>query len=213
MSERVKRTYRSERRHEQAEETRRRMIEAASRLFVEHGFAGTTIDAVAAEASVAAPTVYAVFRNKRQLLAESVRHALRGGTQEPLLEQPEAQAVRSAVGQAEQLRLFARDVTDRLERVGPLMDVVGAAAAQDAEVAELRGRLQKARLANHRTMVGWLMQNGPLRDGTTASAAAELSWTLASPEVHRLLRRERGWSTARFEQWLAATLVRELLPD
>ncbi len=190
------------------------MIEAASRLFVERGFAGTTIDAVAAEASVAAPTVYAVFRNKRQLLAECVRHALRGGrTQEPLLEQAEAQAVRSAVGQAEQLRLFARDVTDRLERVGPLMDVVGAAAAQDAEVAELRRRLQKARLANHRTMIGWLMRNGPLRDGMTASAAAELSWTLASPEVHRLLRRERGWSKARFEKWLAATLARELLPD
>lgn len=189
------------------------MIEAASRLFVEHGFAGTTIDAVAAEASVAAPTVYAAFRNKRQLLSECVRYALRGGAmQGPLLEQPAAQAVRSAREQPAQLRLFARDITDRLERVGPLMDVVGAAAAQDAEVAELRRRLQKARLANHRTMIGWLMQNGRLRDGLTAGAAAELSWTLASPEVHRLLRRERGWSKARFARWLEGSLARLLLP-
>lgn len=213
MSDDVKkRSYRSDRRKEQAEETRRRILATACRLFVERGFAGTTVEAVAHEAAVAPPTVYATFRNKRQLLAEAVRYAVRGGA-EPLLEQAEPHAVRDATDQAEQLRLFARDITERLERVGPLMDVVGAAATQEPEIAELRERLQRARLANHRTMIGWLTRNGPLRTGLTTAAAAELSWTLASPDVHRLLRRERNWSKRRFAEWLESTLKRLLLPD
>ncbi len=208
-----KRRYDSGRRKRQAEETRRRILETACRLFVERGFAGTTVEAVAQEAAVAAPTVYATFRSKRRLLAEAVRFAVRGGEGRPLLEQAEPQAVRGATDQTEQLRLFAADITELLERVGPLMDVVGAAAAQEPELAELRERLQRARLANHRTMIGWLIEKGPLRAGLTVSAASELSWTLASPEVHRLLRRERGWSKKRFAAWLEATLVRLLLPD
>ena len=208
-----KRRYRSDRRKEQAEETRRRILETACRLFVERGYAGTTVEAVAHEASVAPPTVYAAFRNKRRLLAEAVRYAVRGGAEEPLLEQAEPQSVRRAADQSEQLRLFARDIAERLERVGPLMDVVGAAATQEPELAQLRERLQRARLANHRAMIGWLTRNGPLRAGLTEAAAAELSWTLASPDVHRLLRRERNWSKKRFAEWLESTLARLLLPD
>src|SRR5712691_10547144 len=139
MSEQVKkRRYRSERRQEQAEETRRKILDAACPLFIARGFAGTTIEAVAQEASVAAPTVYAIFANKRQLLAEAVRYALRGGPSEPaVLEQASARAVRSATTQREQLRLFAQDISERLERIGPLMDVVGAAATQAPELAPL----------------------------------------------------------------------------
>lgn len=214
MVERVKkRRYASSRRTEQAKETRRRILEAAGRLFVERGFAGTTVEAVAREASVAAPTVYATFRNKRQLLAEAVRFAVRAGADEPLLVQAGPRAVRDAAGQADQLRLFAADITEVLERAGPLMDVVGAAAAQEPELADLREQLQRARLANHRATIDWLRRKGPLRPGLTPVAAAELSWTLASPEVHRLLRRERGWGKARFAAWLEASLSRLLLPD
>ena len=208
-----KRPYRSDRRTEQAEETRRRILDAAGRVFVDKGFGGTTIESVAREAAVSAPTVYATFRNKRRLLAETVRHAVRGGGRLPLLDQEGPQAVRDAGDQARQLHLFARDITDILERVGPLMGVLGAAAAQEPEIAELRDRLQDARLANHRTMIGWLTRNGPLREGLTDAAAADLSWTLASPDVHQLLRRDRRWSKKRFAEWLEGALARLLLPD
>ena len=93
------------------------------------------------------------------------------------------------------------------------MGVLGAAAAQEPEIAELRARLQAARLANHRTMIEWLTRNGPLREGLTVAAAADLSWTLASPDVHQLLRRERRWSKKRFAEWLEGALARLLLPD
>jgi hypothetical protein len=62
-------------------------------------------------------------------------------------------------------------------------------------------------------VAGWLAENGRLRDGLTVSDAADIIWTLTSPEVHRLMRDGRGWSRARFARWLEDTLVRTLLPD
>ena len=57
-----------DRRARQAAATRARIIEAAGRLFAERGYGATTIDAVATEADVAVETVYARFKNKRNLL-------------------------------------------------------------------------------------------------------------------------------------------------
>jgi AcrR family transcriptional regulator len=55
-------------RQEQAAATRERIASAARKLFVEHGYGATTLAAIAAEAGVAEPTVYAVFGSKKGLL-------------------------------------------------------------------------------------------------------------------------------------------------
>jgi hypothetical protein len=59
--------------------------------------------------------------------------------------------------------------------------------------------------------VGSLSSNGPLRAGLTPDLATETAWTLMSPEVYNLLCVDRGWSTHRYEQWLADSLERLLL--
>ena len=82
------------------------MLEAAGKLLAERGYAGTTIAAVAAEAGVAPETVYAAFRNKRTLVGELVRTAVRGdGSAPPTAAQADARAVAAAPGQADQMRL------------------------------------------------------------------------------------------------------------
>jgi AcrR family transcriptional regulator len=53
-----RRAYRSVLRAEQAEQTRRRILDAAGRLFIERGYAGTAITAVAQAAGVVPETVY-----------------------------------------------------------------------------------------------------------------------------------------------------------
>jgi AcrR family transcriptional regulator len=55
------------RRDEYAEQTRAAVVEAAVSLFAAHGYAATTIDAVAAEARVAKGGVYHHFANKVEL--------------------------------------------------------------------------------------------------------------------------------------------------
>ena len=72
-----KRPYRSERRREQAEQTRGRILDAAAELFVAGGFAGTSVAAIAGRAGVSAETVYQAFGSKPALLDALVRRAAR----------------------------------------------------------------------------------------------------------------------------------------
>jgi AcrR family transcriptional regulator len=203
-----RRVYRSPRRREGAQETRRRMLEAAGRLLAARGYAGTTIAAVAREAGVAVETVYAAFGNKRTLIGELVRTSVRGDGSAPAAEQAGAAAVAAAADQREQVRLFAVDVVQRLERVGPVLQALAAAA--EPELADLVASVDRDRLEGLRRFVGMLERGGPLRvDG---DAAAETVWGLASPELHRMLVVRRGWSRQRYCDWLADTLAAALLP-
>jgi TetR/AcrR family transcriptional repressor of mexJK operon len=54
-------------------EKRAAILEAAKRLFPQHGFEGTSMDAVAAEAGVSKLTVYSHFGSKEALFIETVR--------------------------------------------------------------------------------------------------------------------------------------------
>src|SRR5690242_14076238 len=136
-----RRVYRSPRRREQAADTRRRVLDAAARLLAEHGYAGTTIAAVAREAGVSAETVYAAFRNERTLVGELVRVSLRGDDHAAAAEQAGARTVAAAPDQSERLRLFAADVAERLERVGPVLHAL--AAASEPELEELRAAVDR----------------------------------------------------------------------
>ena len=211
MTEPVKprRTYRSRRRKEQAEETRARILEAAQGLFVERGYAGATIAAIAAEAGTAQETVYQAFGNKRALLAELVQRAVRGDDPAPILEQPGPIAVNRSADPTEQLRLFAEDVAKRLERAGPLMQVLADAGHGDPDLAALHQRFHQARRRNLRLFADALAANAPLRVGLPQ--AADTVWALASPELHTLLTQTAGWSRKRYTVWLADTLMHALV--
>ena len=211
MTEPVKprRRYRSERRRASAQETRLAILEAARRCFLERGYAGATIASIAAEAGTAAETVYATFGSKVALLEALVRGAARGDEQTEILEQAGPARVSAATDQREQLRLLAEDISERLERVGPLVVVLAAAAPSEPALAELRRRIDDARLRNLRTIPRELARNGPLRIGE--EAAAETIWALASPELYALLTGSRGWTRERYATWLADALGALLL--
>ena len=205
-----RRRYNSERRREQADQTRALVLAAAAGLFEERGYQGTSIAAVAEQAHVSPETVYAHFGNKRALLDELVRRAVRGDETVPVLEQKGPRAVAAATDQHEQLRLFAADIVLRLERAAPLVAVVSEASRSDPELARLLTTLHAYRLKNLRTFTRALAANGPLRLGE--EEAAETVWALTSPELHQLLVRLRGWSKRRYRDWLAASLAELLLP-
>lgn len=211
MPEDVKprRPYRSERRREQAEETRERVLAAAGRLFAERGYESATIAAIAAEAGVATETVYAGFRNKRTLLGEAIRRAVRGVDESPVPQQQGPRAVVAATDQREQLRLFAADISLRLARAAPLVAVVTEASRTEPELAGLLAKLHGERLENLRTFVDALAANGPLR--LEPEPALDAVWALASPDLHQLLTRSRGWTRERYSGWLADSLAAILL--
>jgi TetR/AcrR family transcriptional repressor of mexJK operon len=51
---------------------RRVIIDAATALFLQHGYLGTSMDQIAASAAVSKPTVYKFFRDKERLFSEIV---------------------------------------------------------------------------------------------------------------------------------------------
>ena len=205
------RSYRSERRREQAEETRQRVLDAAARLFEERGYEGASIAAIAEEARVSQETIYARFRNKRTLLGELVRSAVRGDDPAPVPQQEGPRRIVTASDQHEQLRLFAEDIVLRLERAAPLVAVVSGAARSEPELAALLARLHADRLKNLRVLVDALALSGPLR--LRNDEALETIWALTSPELHQLLSRVRGWTRRRYGDWLADSLAQLLLPQ
>ncbi len=204
------RRYRSERRREQAEQTRQRVLDAAARLFEWRGYEGASIAAIAEEARVSQETVYARFGNKRTLLGELVRRAVRGEDPRPVPEQEGPRALAAATDQHEQLRLFAADIVLRLERAAPLVAIVAGASRSEPELAELLARLHADRLKNLRVLVDALAVNGPLR--LRDDEAVETVWALTSPELHQLLSRVRGWTRHRYCDWLADSLGQLVLP-
>jgi AcrR family transcriptional regulator len=212
--DRKKRRYDSTRRQAQARETRQQILAAARVLFIAHGFAGTTMEAVAQEAGVAVETVYTAFKSKRTLLARLVDRAV-GGDDEPIhiLDRPGPQQVKSEPDQRRQLQLFASDMAQIMERVGPLFGVMRGAATTEPEIAALLERLLSARHENIGAFVRWLEHNGPLRSGLSEGEATDTVWTVTSAEVHHLLTVDRGWSRERYIQWLGDTLVLVLLPS
>jgi AcrR family transcriptional regulator len=208
----ARRTYDSALRQQQASQTRLRILDAAERLFTERGYGATTMESIASEAGVATDTVYASFRNKAGVLHKLLDVRV-GGDDAPvaLLDREGARKVRSEPNQRRQLAAFAADVAQILERARPVDDIIRGAAAVDPEIAALRTRMQGLRYKNIRQLASWLASRGPLRGGVTEEEAAAIVWTLASPEVHGLLRRDRGWSLDRYVAWLGDTLTRTLL--
>ena len=206
------RRYDSSLRTAQAGQTRLRILDAAQQLFAHRGYAATTMDAIASTAGVATDTVYASFGTKAGVLHRLLDVRV-GGDDSPvaLLEREGPKAVRALPTQKSQVAGFATDITEILERARPVDDIMRSAAAVDPEIAALRGRMQQIRYENIRQFVSWLAAKGPFRGSIGQEEAAAIVWTLASPEVHGLLRRDRAWSQDRYAAWLADTISRTLL--
>ncbi len=210
----TKRKYNSERRQAQARETRSQIVESARRLFIERGYAGTTIEAIAQEAGVAVETVYSAFGSKRALLSRLVGVLVRGDEEPtPLLDRPGPRSVHNERDQLKQVRLFAHDITGILQRVAPIFVVVRTASQTEPEIAKILQGMLDGRLQNLTKFVAWLAENGPLRGNLTIADAADIVWTITTPEVHQLLTVDRGWPAARYEEWLAGVLTTLLLPE
>jgi AcrR family transcriptional regulator len=208
-----KRPYNSTRRRAQADETRRQVVETAFRLFRERGYAGATIEAIAQEAGVAPETIYAVFGNKRTILMRLVEISV-GGDDEaiPLLQRPGPQKALHELDPQRQLQLFAQDIEGILQRVAPIFEIMRLAAKTEPDIADLLNNLLEERLENLGLFVRSLSAHTPLREGLDEAHAAEIVWTITSPEVFNLLIVGRGWSREQYIRWLADTINRLLLP-
>ena len=193
-------------RQRQALETRRLIAEAAGNLFLERGYAATTMDAIAGEAGVAVSTVYAAFKNKRAVLKE-IRLAWHDRTR--------AREINAeAAGQSDperRLEMVANANRRQWELGGGLIAIYqGAAAADRGAAAELEEALRGRRAALDRVVEG---MGKSLRPGLGVNRAAGILRALCRAEVYQELVEESGWLPEEYESWLGETLKRQLLPS
>jgi TetR/AcrR family transcriptional regulator of autoinduction and epiphytic fitness len=207
-----RRPYDASGRRRRAAESQERVLEVARRLFAARGYAETTMEAIAADAGIAVPTLYAAFRSKRGVL-DALMHRLVSGEPgaPPLLETAGARAVAAESDPRRVLALFARHVTEVQERVGPIYEVLRHAARTDREMAELLARMQQYRFDNLETIARRLAELGALRAGLAIDAAARTLWLLTSQEARQLLFAHAGWTVERYRAWLEDTLTAALL--
>jgi TetR/AcrR family transcriptional regulator, mexJK operon transcriptional repressor len=124
---------------EEAEARDVRLLDVATRLFMERGFDGTSIDAVAEAAGVSKPTVYARYHDKRDLFAAVLRGRIRKWLA-PLSAAAEAQAIE---GSSKSVRTTLHELSRHLvaytlaPEAGTLQRILSAQAVQFPDLAKL----------------------------------------------------------------------------
>ena len=111
----------------------------------------------------------------------------------------------------QRLEILGRNGRLILERIAPVYEVLRGAAAADPEITALWKGYKAQRYEGQRVLLGILLQPGSLRAGLTMSAAADILFTIGSPETYMLLVHDRGWSGEQFDRWYRESLARLLL--
>jgi len=216
MSEtaRPKRSYDGAGRRRRAEATRAKVVAAAARLFLERGYAGTTIPAIAMEAEVALQTVYRAAPGKAGLLAAAVTAAVAGGYERSVRRVEERPAIRALIEEPDprrQLALYAHTQPGIWSRVGPLLRVLEAAAASEPDLRWLQQEQDAQRHTGLTRFTRLLRERGALREDLTPQRAADIIVTLGSHATYDNLVTKSGWTENAYEAWLADTLQHSLL--
>ena len=200
-------------RADRARDTRRRIVEAAARLFVRDGYAATSIQAIADEAGVAVPTVYATLRTKANILRAAFELTVRGDDGSlPLSARAAWQEIEAESDPRKQIDKFARFHTEICEREAAVFAQIEAAAGSDPEATQLLADHDRLRHQTQSRLARKLRSRDRLQPGLTAPKAADMIWTLASERTYLALVRDRGWKPADYRRWLSKQLQATLLP-
>jgi AcrR family transcriptional regulator len=203
------RSYDSSGRRARAAEGRVRIVRAAHDLFVERGFAGTTIAEIARAAEVSAPTVYAAFGTKGALLKSCIDVALAGDHEDvAVVDRPLSEWVYDTGDAREVLARYAVMMGVLASAAAPIYDVLVRAADAEPELAELLTSLERQRLRAATIVAEAVAARGGLPAGRTVEDARDTIWICNAPELYVTLTRKRRWSTKRYVEWSRNTLLR-----
>lgn len=203
MARRIQRSYDSTRRQQQASETRQRILDAARKRILASGLEEATIETIAEEAKVAAPTVYAIFGSKRGIVEGLMERAAFGPEYQELV-----QKALASDDVAERLRLAARIAAQIYVGTRQEQQLLRGANAVAPDFVRQRESMRYERQA---PTVELIVKKNLLREGLTAGKARDILWTMTGREPYRMLVVERGWSAEAYAEWLGNSLVEMLL--
>jgi AcrR family transcriptional regulator len=202
----TRRSYDATRRRASAEQRRVRILQTARHLFGRHGYGATSIERIAHEAGVAAPTVYAIYCSKRALLFA-------------LLDQADIQA--DVAGFLRDLNAAKREPRTQLRRLvsftcrfftqaADIVEIARGAGSTNEDLLALWREGEERRFRSHAPLIDNWHRAGALRKDLRAAEALDVLWAMTGADNYRLFVVERNWSAESYEAWLGETLQRLL---
>ncbi len=191
-------------RAERAAVTRRRIEEAARRLFSIDGYGATTLRGIADAAGVAVQTVYAVYGSKPNVL-RALRESVRD---DPAAGAAYARALDEA-DPARALEAFAASIRLRWERGSDIVTTHIEAASVEPDIRSELAAILETRRRGIGRLAATLATRVPGLDPHRAAAIID---ALSLPELYAELSSVHGWSPDDYESWLAETMRRAILP-
>lgn len=189
------------------------VVQAARTLFLDRGYAATTIEAISDLADVPPATVYRLFSSKLGILKALLDVSIAGDDEAvPLQDRGNARALFADADPERQLSGFARICREINSRSATVYRILVSAAGSDPEAAALLAEYTRERQEGQGQIARFLARAGELRPKLKEGDAADIIHALMSPEVYRLLVCDRGWHPDRYERWLTDILINQLLP-
>lgn len=189
--------------------TQRKIVNAATDLFITQGYHATTLEQIAVRAGVAVQTVYFHFGNKRSVLKQAVDMAAVGDDEAvAMLDRPWLEEARAEPDPRRVLELWTGNGRGILTRVGPIMKVVQEAAVVDPEMAEQWATNEAQTAAAFRVLAEQLDTMNALR--RPVEEATDILCAISGVRMYLVLA-DRGWSAEQWERFVADTLAHALL--
>jgi AcrR family transcriptional regulator len=194
-------------------DTEQRIIDAATELFLAHGYTATTLTAVARAAGVGDRTVYVRFGTKAALLKRAVDVAIVGDTA-PVDVQGREWFIRATTAPtlADRVAAMASGSAALLGRAGPLLAVARQAEATEPTIAAAAQAGRLATLASVRSVWERLHADGLLAPGFDLEWAVATTSLLAHADTYHLMTRTLGWDIDTYEQWFRRTWLHIATP-
>lgn len=193
-----------------AAQTRRRMVDAAYKLFADLGYQGTTMAAVAEKADVAGQTVYFTFHSKAELLQEVMINARTWGDEPQVVEDRRWFSDALEVNdQRRALAITCEGGVDIFRGLAPLAQTMVAAELVDPDVAVTMDAIRSQRRKAMSQLVESLAANGPL--AVPSTDAVDVIDVVLSTATFNAFTTDRGWPVDKFKAWAYLALT-QLVP-
>ena len=200
----AKRAYSTSLRQEQAQVTKNRILDAASRLFVDRGYSSVTVEDIAREAGVAYQTVYAVFGTKLAVAQAIIWSSFRTEGIDKLM--AEGRESGHLEGQILVGVRIARRLNERFATIVRFMRESG----DPALLAEYQ-KIEGLRFEQIQAQLKPVLTKGQLRRGVSPADALGTIWAMTGTDLYNQLVSGRRWTASRYEEWLKDALLNMLL--
>jgi AcrR family transcriptional regulator len=206
MSTPKKRSYSSKSRQAQSKKTKNRILASAKMLFESKGFENVTIEEIAREAQVSAPSIYSIFQSKRGVLLGLMDEALSPEQFEALVEQGKKEKC-----PRKRLEITASIARQLYDAEKAQLSFLRGASILDPVFKGLEIERERRRHQRQKETVESMANEKAFTDNLSLSKIRDIFWAFTGRDLYRMLVVERGWSSDEYEKWLADLLIQVLL--